>query len=82
MFFNQSQAPVLADPIVRQALDMATDRSAIVKAVLYGYGLPAHSPLPASMGEDMGLSPASATDTADLAGATIAPAKERLEDGL
>ncbi len=69
VFMNQGQAPVLADPVVRKALDMATDRTAIIKAVLYGYGKPAHGPIPESMSNDIGLNPASATDTADVAGA-------------
>ncbi len=69
VFFNQSQAPVLSDPIVRKALDMATDRTAIVRTVLYGYGAPDHGPLPASLSAELGLSLASATDTADVTGA-------------
>ena len=38
VFFNQSQAPVLANKEVRQALDYAVDRNEIVDKVLYGYG--------------------------------------------
>jgi peptide/nickel transport system substrate-binding protein len=51
VFFNQSQAPVLADSIVRQALNMSVDRAAIVKQVLGGYGLPIDGPLPGSVSE-------------------------------
>ncbi|MES2215876.1 MAG: ABC transporter substrate-binding protein [Patescibacteria group bacterium] len=50
VFFNQSQAPVLADATVRKALDMAVDRNSIVKTVLNGYGMPIHGPLPDSFG--------------------------------
>lgn len=58
VFFNQSQAPVLADSNVRKALDMATNRAAIVKAVLYGYGAPAYGPLPTNLAADMGINDA------------------------
>ncbi|MBU6426899.1 hypothetical protein KGQ27_01525 [Patescibacteria group bacterium] len=56
VFFNQNQAPVLADATVRQALDMAVDRDAIIARVLDGYGIPADGPLPAGFLEN-------ATDT-------------------
>ncbi len=46
MFINQDQAPVLADKIVRQALDMSVDRTALVKTVLRGYGQPLYGPAP------------------------------------
>lgn len=68
VFFNQSQAPVLADPNVRKALDMATDRTAIVKAVLYGYGTPAYGPLPASLSVGS-AGQSSASSTTGVAGA-------------
>lgn len=69
VFFNQSQAPVLSDPVVRKALDMATDRTAIVKTILSGYGVPTHSPLPRSLSTELGLPTATTIDTADIAGA-------------
>jgi peptide/nickel transport system substrate-binding protein len=46
VFFNQAQSPVLADSAVRQALDIAVDRDALVQSVLNGYGAPIHGPLP------------------------------------
>jgi peptide/nickel transport system substrate-binding protein len=46
IFFNQNQNPVFADKAVRQALSFAIDRQAIVKDVLYGYGIPIDSPIP------------------------------------
>ena len=49
VFFNQNQAPVLADKIVRQALDMSIDRKAIMDAVLSGYGVPLDGPLPSNI---------------------------------
>ena len=67
VFFNQSQAPVLADPNVRKALNMATDRAAIVKTVLYGYGTQAYGPLPANLAAEMGIN--DAPDSTGIAGA-------------
>ena len=46
VFFNQNQNPIFADKAVRQALSLAVDRQAIVKDVLYGYGIPIDSPVP------------------------------------
>ena len=46
VFFNQNNNPVLADKIVRRALNMSIDRQTIVDAVLFGYGTPIQSPLP------------------------------------
>jgi len=46
VFLNQNHSAVLADKAVRQALDMAVNRQTIIKTVLNGYGLSAHSPLP------------------------------------
>jgi peptide/nickel transport system substrate-binding protein len=69
VFFNQSQAPILADLNVRKALDMATDREAIIKSVLYGYGVPAYGPLPSSLAADMGINGALGADETDVAGA-------------
>jgi peptide/nickel transport system substrate-binding protein len=47
IFFNQSQAPVLSQIEVRQALNMVVDKNAIVEEVLGGYGVRSDSPLPA-----------------------------------
>ena len=72
VFFNQNQATVLADPIVRTALTLATDRSAIIKNVLYGYGDPVYGPIPPSLYEDIGLGTPptnSASSTANILGA-------------
>lgn len=38
VFFNQNTAPVLINKEVRLALDMATDKQAIIDSVLQGYG--------------------------------------------
>jgi ABC-type transport system substrate-binding protein len=76
VFFNQGESAVLADPAVRQALDTATDRSALVSAILHGYGTPIDRPLP----------PANATTTGPAASSTpsttrIAAARAVLERG-
>lgn len=59
VFFNQNQSTVLADRNVRAALDMTAPRSAIVKNVLLGYGIPIHGPLPTSF--DIAYASTSAT---------------------
>jgi peptide/nickel transport system substrate-binding protein len=46
VFFNQNKNSGLADPIIRQALSLATDRQAVIDKVLYGYGVPVDSPFP------------------------------------
>lgn len=54
---NLKQKP-LDDARVRQALNLATDRDALVKAILFGFGRPANSPLsPVTPGYDAGLNP-------------------------
>lgn len=56
LMFNMLQ-PKFADPLVRQALNFAVDREALVDAVLVGYGEPATSPLGESPFEVPGLAP-------------------------
>ncbi len=46
VFFNQNQAPILADVAVRQALNVALNKNAIVEKVLGGYGVAINSPIP------------------------------------
>lgn len=46
VFFNQNVAPVFVNREVRQALDIATDKQAIVDEVLGGYGQTINSPVP------------------------------------
>lgn len=47
VFFNQNVAPVFVNKEVRQALNMATDKNAIIENVLGGYGQVIDSPIPA-----------------------------------
>ncbi len=49
IFFNQNQAPLFIRPEVRKALNLATDRRAIVKDVLFGYGIESTGPLPTDL---------------------------------
>jgi peptide/nickel transport system substrate-binding protein len=69
VFFNQSQAPVLADSIVREALNLSVDRSFVIDTVLGGYGKPVHGPLP----EDL------STSTVDSNRANVERARTLLE---
>jgi peptide/nickel transport system substrate-binding protein len=46
VFFNQNQNKILADIAVRQALDAAVDKNALVATVLSGYGSVIDGPLP------------------------------------
>jgi peptide/nickel transport system substrate-binding protein len=72
VFFNQTQSAVLADPVVRKALNMSVNRDQIISDVLSGYGIPAHGPIPDRLLSDLGVkldNSDNATDTADLADA-------------
>ncbi len=57
VFFNQSQATILAEKEVRQALSLATDRSALVDSVLQGFGVPVDAPVPPLLFGDDGTHP-------------------------
>ncbi|MBV9349496.1 MAG: peptide ABC transporter substrate-binding protein [Patescibacteria group bacterium] len=46
VFFNQNQNQIFADQAVRQALDTAVDKQALVGKVLNGYGSAISGPLP------------------------------------
>lgn len=52
IFFNQSQASVLANPEVREALNMTADRAKIVGEILNGYGVEIDSPIPRELIEN------------------------------
>lgn len=45
VFYNQSKSPVLADTAVRNAIDAATDREALVRDVVHGYGSAERDPV-------------------------------------
>ena len=46
VFFNQNVAPVFVNKEVRQALNVATDKQAIIDTILGGYGQTIESPVP------------------------------------
>lgn len=50
VFFNQSEAPVLLNKEVREALDVAVDKQALVRDVLGKYGVVGTGPLPVEVG--------------------------------
>lgn len=49
IFFNQSQAVVLSNKEVREALNEAIDKDKIIKEVLNGYGIKIDSPIPPAL---------------------------------
>ncbi len=67
VFFNKNQNAIFADPAVRQALDAAVDKSALIASVLSGYGSAIDGPLPpltAGKNAPSALSPAERLATA------------------
>ncbi|MDE1924762.1 MAG: peptide ABC transporter substrate-binding protein [Patescibacteria group bacterium] len=77
VFFNQNQSTILRDHDVRQALEDAIDRQALVAQVLGGYGTPITGPLPPSVLNAPQMS-ASTTSSADLA---LAAQQELIKKG-
>lgn len=65
VFFNQNQSTVLRDHDVRQALEDAVDRNALLTQVLGGYGTPLTGPVPPSLVGNASTSSASAPASAD-----------------
>lgn len=49
LFLNQSRNQIFIDPVVRQAINLATDRKTLVQNILAGYGVPLSSVLPESI---------------------------------
>jgi peptide/nickel transport system substrate-binding protein len=50
VFINQTKSPALRDKGAREALSSAIDRTALIKTVLGGYGIPLTSPIPQGFG--------------------------------
>jgi peptide/nickel transport system substrate-binding protein len=80
VFFNQNQSTVLRDHDVRQALEDAVDRDALLNQVLGGYGTALTGPVPPSLIDPTASSsaPAIASSTVDLA---LAAQQELLKKG-
>lgn len=53
VFFNQNVAPVFLNKEVRVALDMASDKQAIVDSILGGYGQVINNPVPFEKAENL-----------------------------
>jgi ABC-type transport system substrate-binding protein len=68
---------VLSDVVARNALDLATDRTAIIKSVLYGYATSSHGPLPISSISKTDITTSSSSNTSDTG--RIADARALLE---
>lgn len=74
VFFNQSQAPVLASATVRRALAAAVDRDRIINEVLSGYGTEATGPIPPSL-----IPFATISDTEDTSSSAENPTEAAVE---
>lgn len=74
IFFNQTHAPVLADPSVRNALSAAVDKNALLQQVLGGYGVALSGPIPPGVlrNNKMDSSIASTTATVSAIGSDVA----------
>lgn len=67
VFFNQNQSEVLRNAAVREALDSAIDRDALVQEVLNGFGTPIREPLPPGIAPSpLDVSPREATTSPAL----------------
>ena len=75
LFFNKSQSSVLADNSVRQAINMAIDRDALIQKVLNGYGVAINNPVPRDIENATGLENSN-TIKADVEGANAILAKD------
>jgi peptide/nickel transport system substrate-binding protein len=69
VFLNQSQNLALKDAAVREALDLAVDRAALVNDVFRGRATPVTDPIPA--GADLPLAAAASSSSPDAAQALL-----------
>ncbi|MEI6042698.1 MAG: ABC transporter substrate-binding protein [bacterium] len=69
VFFNQSQAPVLLNKEVRQALNTAINRDTLIKNVFNGFATPATGPIPYDQQTDLDKAK-DVTETDDINGNT------------
>lgn len=72
VFLNDTKNPILADHVVRAALDLATDRERLIAEALHGEGVRADAPIPAGF-----LGHVSAIRTATF---DVEKAKQNLEE--
>lgn len=78
VFFNQNRQPVLANKEVRQALNIAADKEAVVTKVLNGDGIAIESPIPSGLLQKNEIPASKAPYESDAARVTAA--KKILED--
>ncbi|MEI6553630.1 MAG: ABC transporter substrate-binding protein, partial [bacterium] len=79
VFFNQSQAPVLLNKEVRQALDTAINKNALIDKVFNGFATPATGPIPYSPQTDLERSTDGKTSDSVDTGATTDTASTSIE---
>jgi peptide/nickel transport system substrate-binding protein len=83
VFFNQTVQPILKDVAVRQALELATDKEEIIKAVFDNHALIVNGPLLPYIEEYDAARYASDTLSLDLASSTLNKAGWKLgDDGI
>lgn len=80
VFFNQNQAPVLANKEVREALSEAIDKGRMVKEVLNGYGIEIDSPIPPDLTDDKKNSESEADKKQESAASKTEKALAMLQD--
>ncbi len=67
IFFNQNKSAALRDRAVREALNVAIDRTELTNTVLGGYGIPLSGPLPIGFGISITGATTSDGDRAEIA---------------
>ncbi len=72
VFLNESAAPVLVNKEVRQALDVAVNRSAIIKDVLDDWGTPSRTPLPRKGTQELSANSLASSPSDNTASSTAA----------
>jgi peptide/nickel transport system substrate-binding protein len=82
IFLNQSQAPILSDKVVRQALDMSIDRTALVEAILKGYGAPVNGPTLLTISTSTNLIAASSSGMVSAQALLVRNGWKHGEDGV
>lgn len=82
VFFNENHAPVLANKEVRQALEKATDKQALVLDVLKGEGIAIDSPIPPGLLLDKGKNSNGVNTDNQSESDRIAAAKKILENAM
>lgn len=80
VFFNQNQAPLFLDDYVREALDKALDKEALINSALSGYGTALSGPIPPKV-LSSGVDSSVVADPEKTHESSLQKARETLEDG-